>query len=175
MPPPAARMNSAQRRTRDGVDMNIPEYILTEIFSHARAEFPNECCGWMTGPKDGDRVTGVRRATNAYDPDSHPTAHDRSAETAYVIDGNDLLELNRTLDGDEPPRVIYHSHPNGRAYFSETDRRVATDPWGDGPAYPVKQLVIGIDANCVVEARLFDWDDSEKGFVEVESFPGAEI
>ncbi len=155
--------------------MHIPEEILTEIYGHARSEFPNECCGWLTGPKEGEKVDSVRRAINAYEPDSHPTAHDRTAETAYVIDGSDLLELNRALDGDEPPRVIYHSHPNGRAYFSETDRRVATDPWGDGPAYPVKQLVVGIDANRVVEARLFEWDDSVKGFVAISEFGGAEI
>ena len=153
----------------------IPGDVLEEIYRHAREEFPNECCGWLRGPRDGDTASRVRRATNAYNPATHPTAADRTAESAYVIDGNDLLELNRTLDGEEPPQVIYHSHPNGRAYFSETDRRVATDPWGDGPAYPLKQLVVGIDDNRVVEARLFDWDDAEKGFIEVEKFPGAEI
>lgn len=155
--------------------MNIPGKILEEIYGHAREEFPNECCGWLAGSRDGDEVERVRRAKNAYDPATHPTASDRTAESAYVIDGDDLLELNRTLDGDEPPLVIYHSHPNGRAYFSETDRRVAIDPWGDGPAYPVKQLVVGIDGNRVVEARLFEWNDSEKGFVAVAEFPGAEI
>lgn len=153
----------------------IPEGILNEIYRHAREEFPNECCGWLRGPRDGDTASRVRRATNAYAPATHPTASDRTAETAYVIDGDDLLELNRTLDGEEPPLVIYHSHPNGRAYFSETDRRVATDPWGDGPAYPVKQLVVGIDANRVVEARLFEWEDSVKRFEPVAEFPGAEI
>ena len=153
----------------------IPNDVLQEIYGHARDEFPNECCGWLTGPRDGEEAARVRRATNAYAPGTHPTASDRTAETAYVIDGDDLLELNRTLDGEEPPLVIYHSHPNGRAYFSETDRRVATDPWGDGPAYPVKQLVVGIDANRVVEARLFEWDDSVKRFEPVAEFPGAEI
>ena len=155
--------------------IRIPNDVLQEIYGHAREEFPNECCGWLTGPRDSEKAARVRRATNAYAPATHPTASDRTAETAYVIDGDDLLELNRTLDGEEPPLVIYHSHPNGRAYFSETDRRVATDPWGDGPAYPVKQLVVGIDANRVVEARLFEWDDSVMRFEPVAEFPGAEI
>ena len=155
--------------------MDIPDDILAEIYLHAREEFPNECCGWLTGPKDADRVDRVRRAVNAYRPESHPTASDRTAETAYVIDGADLLELNSTMDDPERPHVIYHSHPNGRAYFSETDRKVATDPWGDGPVYPVRQLVVGIDADRVVEARLFDWDDIEKGFVEVSRFDGADV
>ena len=68
--------------------------------------------------------------------------------------------------------MIYHSHPNGRAYFSETDRRTAVDPWGEGPVYPVQQLVVGIDAQEVVEARLFDWDAESNDFVEVSAFRG---
>ncbi len=158
--------------------VNIPQDILAEVYRHAREEFPNECCGWLIGARDGDVATRVRRATNAYQPTNHPTAPDRTARDAYVIDGADLLELNRSLDDvDEIPRVIYHSHPNGRAYFSPTDRKVATDPWGGGPVYPVMQLVVGIDARRVVEARLFDWDDNagadDKGdFVEIQRFAG---
>ncbi len=153
--------------------IKIPDAVLREVYRHAREEFPNECCGWLVGPKDSDEVTRVCRAVNAYDVGSHPTASDRTAETAYVIDGDDLLELNRTLDGPEPPRVIYHSHPNGKAYFSETDRRVAVDPWEGGPVYPVQQLVVGIDAREVVEARLFAWDEESGDFVEVKDFPGS--
>jgi proteasome lid subunit RPN8/RPN11 len=63
--------------------------------------------------------------------------------------------------------VIYHSHPNGRAYFSATDRAVATDPWGEGPMMPVQQLVVGVLAEGPVEWALFAWDDDTAGFVEV--------
>ena len=153
--------------------IEIPDDLLSQIYRHAREEFPNECCGWLVGPREGDEVTRVRRAVNAYDAGTHPTASDRTAETAYVIDGDDLLELNRTLDGPEPPRVIYHSHPNGKAYFSETDRRVAVDPWEGSPVYPVQQLVVGIDAHDVVEARLFDWDAKLGDFVQVAAFRNA--
>jgi proteasome lid subunit RPN8/RPN11 len=145
----------------------IPEAVLADVYAHARAAFPAECCGWLAGPREADAVSRARACVNAYDPAAHPTAGDRTAETAYVIAGDDLLTLSRELDGPEPPRVIYHSHPNGRAYFSETDRRVATSPWGDGPTLPVQQLVVGIDAERVVEAAMFAWDDASGGFVEV--------
>jgi proteasome lid subunit RPN8/RPN11 len=149
------------------VALTIPDEVLADVYAHARATFPAECCGWLAGPKGGASVTRARRCDNAYEPTAHPTAQDRSAETAYVIAGEDLLALSRELDGPEPPRVLYHSHPNGRAYFSETDRRVATDPWGDGPMLPVQQLVVGIDAERVVEAAMFAWDDVSGGFVEI--------
>ena len=92
-----------------------------------------------------------------------------------MISDGDLLDLNRTLDDDVRPRIIYHSHPNGRAYFSPTDKTNATDPWGDGPAYPVQQIVVGIDGERVVEARLFAWDSDEEDFIEIAEFDGQDI
>jgi len=92
-----------------------------------------------------------------------------------VIAGSDLLSLNRELSGEEPAKLLYHSHYNGRAYFSETDHQVATSPWGDGPLYPVQQLVVGISPDRVEEAALFAWSDENESFVEIERFTGAEI
>ncbi len=146
----------------------IAAALLREIYAHARREFPAECCGWLTAKT-------VRPCKNAYDPTAHPTAADRTAETAYVIAGDDLMALNRAFRGDDPPIAIYHSHPNGRAYFSETDRTVATDPWGEGPMYPVRQLVVGLDATRVVEAALFAWDETKRAFAEVARLDGAGI
>lgn len=151
----------------------IPEALLAEIFAESRRAFPAECCGWLEGPPG--RVTRVRPCENAQASGEHPTAAGRGAETAYVIAGADLLALSRSFDSDEPAQVIYHSHPNGRAYFSDTDREVATSPWGDGPAYPVQQLVVGIDAERVVEAALFAWSGEVGAFVEVARLPGADV
>ena len=155
--------------------IDVPRSVLETIFKQARAEFPNECCGWLTGNKNSNVADGTRPAINAYEPESHPTAKDRTAETAFVISNDDLLDLNRTLEEDVRPRIIYHSHPNGMAYFSETDKANATDPWGDGPAYPVHQIVIGIDGNRVVEARQFAWDDETSDFVEIEFYEGLDV
>ncbi len=155
--------------------VQIPPDILDSIFREARSAYPAECCGWLVGAADGDSIDAIRPAANAQASGTHPTAAQRTAETAYVFNTTDLLALNNSLDSDTPARIIYHSHPNGRAYLSDTDRTVATSPWGDGPAYPVEQLVVGIDAQRVVEAALFSWDDTSGGFVEVARFLGAEI
>jgi proteasome lid subunit RPN8/RPN11 len=155
--------------------LKIPRHILEEIYREARHTFPAECCGWLAGPKGGSAVTTVRRCVNAHESGNHPTAPDRSAETAYVFTGEDLIALNRSFDTNDPALAIYHSHPNGRAYLSPTDRTVATSPWGDGPAYPVQQLVVGIDARQVVEAALFAWSDEDKEFVEIAKYQGADI
>jgi proteasome lid subunit RPN8/RPN11 len=155
--------------------LSIPRYLLETIYRQARDEYPNECCGWLAGEKDANAVSIVKACVNMQAQGQHPTAPNRPAETAYVFGAEDLMELNRSLDGDTPPRIIYHSHPNGHAYLSETDRNVATSPWGDGPAYPVQQLVVGLDGQRVVEAALFAWFDDGDGFVEVARFEGASI
>jgi proteasome lid subunit RPN8/RPN11 len=154
--------------------IDVPRGLLVQTFEQARRAFPAECCGWLTGASDG-RVDAMRPCVNQQDAGDHPTAADRSAETAYVIAGDDLIAFSKAFDGAAPPRIIYHSHPHGRAYLSDTDREVATSPWGDGPAYPVQQLVVGLDAERVVEAALFAWSDDDGGFIEVARYGGAAL
>jgi proteasome lid subunit RPN8/RPN11 len=150
---------------KDVEAVRIASDVLAAVYAEARAAFPHECCGWLYDD-------AIRPCPNAQAEGDHPTAPARTAETAYVIAGADLLEFARGFDGPRPPRVIYHSHPNGRAYFSSTDREVATSPWGDGPAYPVQHLVVGVDATRVVEAALFAWSDAAGGWVEVARLGG---
>jgi proteasome lid subunit RPN8/RPN11 len=156
--------------------IHIDRDILMLAYAEARSAYPAECCGWLAGPSEGP-VTTVRTCANQQASGNHPTAAGRPAETAYVIEGEDLMALNHDLDGDMPPLVIYHSHPNGRAYLSDTDRTVATNPpeWGGGPTYPVQQLVIGLDNQRVVEAALFAWSIDEDGYTEIARFEGAEV
>lgn len=149
-----------------GRPVRPPPDVLDVVYAEARRAFPAECCGFLVGPRGTEGVTRARPCANAQEAGRHPTAAARGAETAYVIAGDDLLALARSLDGPEPAKVIYHSHPNGRAYFSATDQAVATDPWGEGPMYPVRQMVVGLDAERVVEAAMFEWRDGR--FEEID-------
>jgi proteasome lid subunit RPN8/RPN11 len=157
--------------------VRIDDAVLAAAFRAARAAFPAECCGWMTGPAGAGVADGLRPCANAQGGGDHPSAGAaaRTDETAYVIAGDDLLAFARAFRDPSPPQILYHSHPNGRAYFSATDREVATSPWGDGPAYPVQQLVVGLDGERVVEVALFAWSDADNGFVEVARLPGAAV
>ena len=154
--------------------LGIPREVLVQIYGEARAAFPEECCGWLAGPPDAGSVDTVKVCVNAQAAGNHPTAAERGAETAYTFNDEDLLELSRSFDTPAPAKIIYHSHPNGGAYLSAVDRDVATSPWGDGPNFPVQQLVIGIDAERVVEAALFGWSDDQAGFVEIARFAGTD-
>ncbi len=155
--------------------LNVPPEILDQIYREAREVFPEECCGWLAGEPDGQGVTIVRACENVQNAGNHPTVADRPAETAYVFKAEDTIELSRSFDTDTPARIIYHSHPNASAYLSATDREVATSPWGGEPAYPVQQLVIGINTQAVREAALFAWSEDDEGFVQIASFDGAAV
>ena len=129
--------------------------VLRAAAAHAVRCFPLECCGYITDD-------GIVECTNAQASGVHPTVPERGAETGFVIAGAELLAFARSFDGRAPARVVYHSHTNGRAYFSEVDRDVAR-----GAGYPVHHLVIGVDAAGPTEAALFD-----AAFVEIARWPG---
>ena len=122
---------------------------LAEIYAHARAAFPAECCGYVTDV--------VVRCANAWQDPA------RGVETAFAIDGAELFAFARSFDGPAPARVVYHSHTSGRAYFSPLDREVAVA--AGQPTYPVDHLVVGVTAERVVEAARFAWDGRD--YVEV--------
>jgi len=155
------------------VSASIGEALLQRVYVEARNSYPAECCGWLSGPKNSSQATAVRPCHNARKVQSCGSHANTPANTAFLISGLDLLALNRELDGENPPLLIYHSHSDGRAYLSQTDRRAATNPFGDGPMYPVQQLVIGIDDQKVNEAALYAWSYQRAVFLEIRRFAGA--
>jgi proteasome lid subunit RPN8/RPN11 len=140
----------------------IPDALRAQIYAHARAAFPAECCGYLTGPAAGGAVDAAVTCRNAQPDGVHPTEPDRGADAGFVISGAELLAFARSFDGPRPARVVYHSHTNGRAYFSAVDQELAR-----GPAYPVQHLVVGVTAHRVTEAAQLAWSDDTGAYVEI--------
>jgi proteasome lid subunit RPN8/RPN11 len=143
---------------------------LEAIQRHARADYPAECCGvvlvrpGVSGP-DERRLLACRNIQDelhARDPARFP----RTARTAYYIAHADLLEIGRREGDGFEVRVIYHSHVDAGAYFSDTDRRNAMV---DGvPAYPqATYVVVAVSAGHVVEMRAHRFDPESQDFAEV--------
>ena len=94
--------------------MEISRTQFDDVVGHARADAPNECCGYMR-LQDG-RVDEVFRAQNL-----------RASPYGYEIDPKSLLAAN-DLDDDGFGVAIYHSHPRSPAEPSQTDINLAHYP-----------------------------------------------
>nr|HEX4313303.1 Mov34/MPN/PAD-1 family protein [Kofleriaceae bacterium] len=124
------------------------------IADHARAAYPRECCGFVVASAAGLHAIRCENVATAAD--------------AYAFADADVLTFVRSLDSPAPARLVYHSHPNGRAYFSDRDRAVAATP--AGPVYPVGHLVVGIDDTGPREAAVYTYDPATAGYTEVARF-----
>src|SRR3954453_21503839 len=94
--------------------MEISQAQFDDVIGHARADAPNECCGYMR-LADG-RVEEVFRADNL-----------RKSPYGYEIDPKSMLAAN-DLDDEGYEVVVYHSHPKSPAEPSQTDINLAFYP-----------------------------------------------
>lgn len=92
------------------------------MVSHARAAYPNECCGAMIGSVDGD--TKVVRVAVALE-----NAFDGAQNARYELRQQDLLDADAEARRRGMDLIgIFHSHPDCDAYFSKTDLENSC-PW----------------------------------------------
>ena len=128
-------------------------------------EYPHESCGVVLSRGAERRLLGCRNAQNdlhAKDPARYP----RDARTAYYIDPRDLLRIGELERQGFTVAVIYHSHVDAGAYFSETDRRQAL--LGSEPTYPEAVYVVtSVIAGRVATSAAFRWSPEQRDFVPV--------
>ena len=96
--------------------LKIPEKIYLEIIDHAREGFPLEICGILGG--NGDTLSAIYRMVNTDAKSDHFMMDPR--EQISVMKDLRLKELEMT--------AFYHSHPEGPAYPSAEDIRLAFYP-----------------------------------------------
>jgi adenylyltransferase/sulfurtransferase len=143
---------------------------LEEIYAHARRDYPDECCGIIHGPKGSvvaDRAVACANIQNRLHAED-PIRFERDARTAYNLDAPDLFKLQRSLRGDSPAKIVYHSHVDVGAYFSKTDEAAAL--FDGQPSYPVEYVVIDVKADGARGAVQFAWDAQRGAFVEVARY-----
>lgn len=148
--------------------LRISENFLRKIFEQAEKEYPNECCGMIFGardlPEDLSRLRPCRNVQDEYRA-KDPRNFSRTAQTAFSIDASELLSIQKEIRGrGEEIRVIYHSHIDTGAYFSEEDHRLAA-PEGT-PAYPgVQHLVVSVVCGKIADQKIFRWDEGQKKYL----------
>jgi proteasome lid subunit RPN8/RPN11 len=133
--------------------------------SQAVEEYPFESCGVVLTRGAERRLVRCRNAQNelhARDPQRHP----RDARTAYYIEPKGLLRIGDLERQGFAVSIIYHSHVDAGAYFSETDRRQALV--AGAPAYPGATYVVTSVVGGRVEAMAaFRWDGHDFAPVDI--------
>jgi proteasome lid subunit RPN8/RPN11 len=128
--------------TMTGVE--VSRQALAAMRAHAAAAHPLEACGILFG-EDG-LITEARAVANV-----HP-----APRTHFAIDPQALIDAHRAArTGGAQVVGYYHSHPQGPAEPSATDRACAS---GDGAVW-------AIIAPNDPEADTRFWRDGKQGFV----------
>ncbi len=163
---------------------HIKPRIVDAIYRHALSECPRECCGIVIGKKDDSLsfeqifpCRNLQEDVHAKDPERFP----RTSETAYFLSPDDLFKIQKIARNlSMEMKIIYHSHVNVGAYFSEEDKKQAL--YESKPIYPgVYYLVVDVtqkgsdskqqgETPFVRGAKLFGWDESKKDFEETDRF-----
>jgi proteasome lid subunit RPN8/RPN11 len=157
--PPAVVPDPAQAPFR------LPRAVLLEVYEHARECYPEECCGIVTGARDGP-FQRVVRCTNLQSRRHATGESGLTARDAFWIDEMELMRAIRDVDAvGHRMKAVYHSHTDTDAYLSQTDVLAALDPDG-GPLWPgVGHLVVSVEMGTVRGAAYFEWDEEPRTFI----------
>ena len=146
------------------MEVIINEEIIEGIYQHAVEEYPNECCGIVTGSAEKQTLHQCRNIQNelhAEDPERHP----RDARTAYAIDRKEADTIYADADKrGEKVLAFYHSHIDCDAYFSDTD--IAAQTVFGEPEFPdAIHLVVSVVEKNILGMKCFKWDKGKESFV----------
>jgi proteasome lid subunit RPN8/RPN11 len=122
------------------MEVELTRAAFERISIEAERAFPEEACGLLLGcERHVEEVIPTRNV--------HP-----APQTHFEIDPQALVDAHRAARQGGPEVLgYYHSHPNGPATPSATDRAMAS---GDGRVWAI-----------VGDGDVTFWDDDEGGFV----------
>lgn len=138
----------------------ISDKQLAHVEEHARAVYPEECCGMLVGARSDGTV--------ALSVDSTPNLHRARARDRYEVDPSEILRVGRAAERQGQEIVgFYHSHPDHPPCPSAGDTERA---W---PGYVY--LIVGVGAGGRTETKAWTYDEGVREFREqpIESDCGA--
>lgn len=138
-------------------DLSLPKSVLEEIQAHALESYPNEACGFVSGPASAPReLSSAVREVNEADKFHRldPITFPRTARMYFKI--NELRAARAFEQGDKsgaPIKVIYHSHCDAGAYFSAED--AATFASDSTLMWPCAFIVVSVMDGKVADTKLW--------------------
>jgi proteasome lid subunit RPN8/RPN11 len=138
-------------------ELTITQAVMSELEAHALASYPSECCGFVSGPASEPALldASVREENEAdkyhkLDPATFP----RTSRTYFKI--NELRAAKAFDKGAKegrPIKVIYHSHCDAGAYFSQED--AATFASDNLLMWPCAFIVVSVQEGRIAGHKLW--------------------
>jgi proteasome lid subunit RPN8/RPN11 len=163
---PLARTGAEQPSppvAREGGTLRVPGELLAAVHAHARAAYPQECCGALMGPapRDEEAPRQVARVV----PVANAAAGARGAR--FLIPAGTVRALDREAARAGLAVVgFYHSHPDGRPHPSRVDAKAAW-PW-------YSYLIVAVPANGAGDARAWRLAGDRSAFLPQALLSGKE-
>lgn len=142
---------------------------LKRLFDHGRRDYPRECCGMVFTDGTVHEADNIQQTLHEQCPETYR----RNAATGFAFSITDNRMLGDSFETDNPVQVIYHSHPDVGAYFSQQDRDKAL--FCGEPIFPVAHLVLDIRAGTPVGAKLFRFVEGDFQCTETFNEEGLRI
>jgi proteasome lid subunit RPN8/RPN11 len=96
------------------------------------------------------------------DPETYP----RKGNMYFLLDARKFQKaIEEGEASGRPVKVLWHSHLDVGAYFSETDA-AAANMGGAEPANDLAYLVTSVRKGVVDDHKLFVWSEASRSFVE---------
>ena len=93
---------------------------LKKIIKQAKDEFPNECCGFLSGTKSDDKINVSK---------TYPLINVDKSSEHFSMDPKEQFKTIKVIRGENMIFIgNYHSHPYTPSRPSEEDIRLAYDP-----------------------------------------------
>lgn len=138
-------------------DLTVARIVLNDIEAHALECYPSESCGFVSGPaNDVARLDASIREVNEADKfhKLDPITFPRTSTTYFKINE---LRAARAFDQGEasgrPIKVIYHSHCDAGAYFSQED--AATFASDNQLMWPCAFIVVSVIGGQIKDRKLW--------------------
>lgn len=138
-------------------ELSIEADVLAELHAHALSGYPSESCGFVSGPaNDPARLDASVRQENEADKYHRldPITFPRTSRTYFKI--NEMRAARAFEEGEKagrPIKVIYHSHCDAGAYFSQED--AATFAVDNTLMWPCAFIVVSVQGGKVADTKLW--------------------
>lgn len=137
--------------------LDVPETVLARMAEHARATYPEECCGLLIARPEEATEAEARTVIDAL---PLPNEFDGERRRRFLVRPEQLRAVEQRLDRRIGAVAgFYHSHPDHAARPSQLDEENAW-PW-------YSYVVIGLTATRVRAVRGFELDPRTEEFREV--------